>query len=134
MKTSFESIQKTINQFLSKQKMDLKKIDFVVGVSRGGLIPAALIATAIDKPLVAIYIDRQNKVFLDRGAWIKGKRILLVDDIIRTGLTFKKVLSLLKQHKPKSIKSFTLYKIESAEINPTWTNSVAANNIMPWDL
>lgn len=133
MKISFQAIQKDIDRFLRKQRENLNEIDFVVGISRGGLIPAALIATAIDKPLVAAYIDRQDRVYLDRGEWIKGKRILLVDDIVRTGKTFKKMLNLLKRYKLESVQSFTPYCLKGASVQPTWTRIVLEDRIMPWD-
>jgi len=128
-----ESIQKQISQFLRVYGVELRQIDFVVGVSRGGLIPAAIIATALDKPLVSVYIDQQDHVYLDRGEWIIGKRVLLVDDIIRTGSTFKKMLDLLKQHKPKSVRSFTLYCLNGAVVKPTWTRLTKRDRVMPWD-
>ena len=46
---------------------ELKEADFIIGVSRGGLIPAALIATYLNKPLIAAYIDKQDNVYFDRG-------------------------------------------------------------------
>ena len=134
MKISLTAVQKIIHQFLNEQKKELEHIDFVIGVSRGGLIPAVLIATAIDKPLVSAYIDRQDRVYLDRSPWIKNKRLLLVDDIVRTGSTFKKIITLLKRYKPKTIQSFTLYGLQNAAIQPTWTHLVATDRSMPWDI
>ncbi len=133
MKTSFLSVRKLLSRFLREKHRELSQIDFIVGVSRGGLIPAALIATSLDKPLVAAYIDREDRVYLDRGAWLAGKRALLVDDIIRTGKTFEKMLGLLARAKPKSIQSFTLYCLQSASVKPTWTQMVEQNLVMPWD-
>ncbi|MBI5794396.1 phosphoribosyltransferase [Candidatus Uhrbacteria bacterium] len=133
MKTSLQAVQKRIDQFLHHQRRELEKIDFVVGVSRGGLIPATLIATAIDKPLLAVYIDRQDRVYIDRPEWISGKRLLLVDDIVRTGSTLKKMLALLEQCKPTSILSFTLCCLKDASVRPTWTKMILKDRSMPWD-
>lgn len=133
MNTSMKSVQSLIAAFLRAHRAELKRIDFVVGVSRGGLIPAAFIATAIDKPLTSVYIDRQDRVYLDRGAWLRGKRVLLVDDIVRTGKTFKKMLALLARQKPSSIKSFTLFCLSTATIQPTWTTLTSRDRTLPWD-
>jgi hypoxanthine phosphoribosyltransferase len=133
MKMSMKSVQTRIRQFLRAHPRELREMDVVVGVSRGGLIPAALIATAIDKPLVSVYIDRRDRVFVDRGAWIRRKHILLVDDMVRTGKTFTKMLALLKRHKPASIKSFTLSCLQAAHARPTWTIITDRDQRMPWD-
>ena len=134
MKTTLAAVQSSISQFLRAHKRELAGIDFVVGVSRGGLIPAALIATAMDKPLVTAYIDRQDNVYLDRADWIKRKRLLLVDDIVRTGSTFAKMHAMLERHDPKSIQSFTLFCLRGASIRPTWSHMVAKDRVMPWDM
>lgn len=133
MNMDCKTMRAMVNRFVAAHKADLSKIDFVVGVSRGGLVPAAFIATVIDKPLVAAYIDRQDRAYLDRTAWIKNKRLLLVDDIVRTGSTFEKISALLKRRGAKSIKSFTLFCLRSAAVRPTWTKLVAENRVMPWD-
>jgi adenine/guanine phosphoribosyltransferase-like PRPP-binding protein len=133
MKTDCKTVKKNIDRFLRQHKSDLRNIDVVVGVSRGGLIPAVFIATAIDKPLVTVYIDREDRVYLDRAAWIKSKRVLLVDDIVRTGSTFKKMLALLKRHHPKSLKSFTLFCLRAAHARPTWTTMISTDRLLPWD-
>lgn len=132
-KTTLVSVQRMVQRFVSEQQDNLKKIEFVVGISRGGLIPAALIATQLDKPLVSVYIDRHDRVYIDRGEWIKDKRVLLVDDIVRTGSTFEKMIALLKLQKPKSIKSFTLFCLKNASVVPTWTRLVTRDQTMPWD-
>lgn len=133
MNVTLATVQRNTQCFLRAHRHDLAAIDFVIGVSRGGLIPAVLIATALDKPLVAAYIDRQDRVYLDRSTWLRGKRLLLVDDIIRTGNTFKKMHVLLNRSRPKSIVSFTLYCLKDASVFPTWTRRIASDCAMPWD-
>lgn len=134
MNTSWESMLEQVKNFIHEHRDDLAEIEFVVGISRGGLIPAAIIATAIDKPLISAYIDRQDQVYFDRGEWIVGKRILLVDDIVRTGKTFQKILQLIQLSKPTSIQSYTLFCLKDASIQPTWTETVAEDRMMPWDV
>lgn len=133
MNVSMPTVQSLLDTFVQKHRRKLQTIDFVVGVSRGGLIPAALIATRIDKPLVTAYIDRQDRVYLDRGSWLRGKQVLLVDDIIRTGKTFKKIQTLVSRQKPASIQSFTLFCLFNASIVPTWTTMTKQDNRFPWD-
>ena len=126
-------VQSVIAAFIHAHSTELAKVDFVVGISRGGLVPSALIATKLDKPLVAAYIDRQDRVYLDRGAWLKGKHILIVDDIVRTGKTFKKIEALVARHNPSSIQSFTLFCMVSSIVRPTWTTLTKTDRSFPWD-
>lgn len=129
----FAEVQKLVERFVRAHAGPLRTVDFVVGVSRGGLIPAALIATRIDKPLVAVYIDQKDRVYLDRKGWLRGKRVLLVDDIVRTGATLGKMVALLKKSGVREIKSFTLFCLRGARVRPTWTTLISRDQKMPWD-
>lgn len=117
-----EQIIKVVNGYIDVNKIFIiNKIDFIVGVSRGGLIPAAWLATRVDKPLITVYIDRKDNVYLDRINWIKNKRVLLIDDVIRSGKTSKKIIDLLMKLGIKSIDTFFVYKDKNNEL------------ILPWD-
>ena len=126
-------VQTLIKRFIRAHPELPRTIDFIVGVSRGGLIPAALIATRLDKPLIAIYIDRHDRVYLDRQEWLRGKRVLLVDDIVRSGATLGKMLALLKKSGVREVKTFTLFCLRGARVRPTWTTLVTRDKKMPWD-
>ena len=129
----FSDVSNLVERFTHTQAGPLGSVDFVIGVSRGGLIPAALIATRLNKPLVAAYIDKKDRVYLDRKEWLRGKRVLLVDDIVRTGKTFSKMRALLKKFGVREIKSFTLFCLRSARVRPTWTTLTTRDKKMPWD-
>ena len=108
-----------MNEEILKAEAVETKADVIVGISRGGLIPAAIIAMKNDKPLVAIYIDKNDIMYLDRFQWIEGKHILLVDDIIRTGKTIIAAKQHLMRYGAERIDTFTLYDTR--------------NRVMPWD-
>lgn len=70
------------------------KPDYVVGITRGGLIPATLISHYLDVPLHALHIsfrdgvsDSETNCWMSEDAF-NGKNILVVDDINDTGRTF----------------------------------------------
>lgn len=69
--------------------------DAVVGIARGGLIPATMAATTLALPLASIAFARGP----DRVAWIgapaAGQRVLLVDDGCSTGRTMASVRTAL---------------------------------------
>src|SRR3990167_4686644 len=119
----------TINSVVTKARQlvsangRFEDIDFVVGMSRGGLIPAALIATEINKPLVAIYINKKDEIFFDREEWIVGKNILFVDDVCRTGSTLELAIKCLKKCSAAKITTLTLFDVLS--INKTTSPDIA---------
>lgn len=125
-------IRKKVDSFVSKNR-ELKGFDVVVGISRGGLIPAALVAMHLDKPLVSVYIDRQDRTYLDRSAWIRGQRVLLIDDIVRTGKTLEKMVKLLNRAGAREVKTFTLYCLRKAAVHPDWTTTISKDKKMPWE-
>ena len=69
--------------------------DAVVGIARGGLIPATMAATTLALPLASIAFERGP----DRVNWIgppaSGRRILLVDDGCSSGRTMGSVRTAL---------------------------------------
>lgn len=77
--------------------------DVIVGIARGGLVPATMLSHYLGKPLMVInYSLRDNKVSQvsevnDLIQNIKaGKNILLVDDICDSGETLAKILNEVK--------------------------------------
>ncbi len=134
----FGEVEKMVGEFVEDNREFLEKIDFVVGMSRGGLVPAALLAARIDKPLVAAYINKNDVIFFDRAKWINDKNILAVDDVIRSG----KTLWLLKNHlqkycQPKNISFLALYRVKSLQNENYRIQSFAweinEDVVFPWD-
>lgn len=114
----------------------LKTVDFVVGISRGGLVPAALVATRINKPLVAMYIDKQDNMYIDRTDWLDGKNILLVDDVCRTGKTLSLAVKLLEEKAhPSKVTTMTVYDEDcnGKVYTPSYSFRMHKEVIMPWD-
>jgi hypoxanthine phosphoribosyltransferase len=137
-KVAFGEIEEVIDEFVDKNREFLDKIEVVIGVSRGGLVPAALLAAKVDKPLAAAYINKQDEIFFDRGEWIAGKNVLAVDDIIRSG----KTLWLVKNHlekccRPKSISFFALFKVKSLQNEDyriqSFSREIDEDVVFPWD-
>ena len=77
--------------------------DIIVGIARGGLVPATMLSHYLEKPLMVInYSLRDNKVTQasevnDMTRKIKeGLSVLLVDDICDSGDTLRKVADEVK--------------------------------------
>lgn len=106
---SFEKIIRKIT------KVDFPKMDFVIGIGQGGMVPAALVACQLNKPLDIIqinYRDEKNQPRHREPKLLKKflvpngvRRILLVDDVSVTGATLNAAKALLKEY---HVKTFVL--------------------------
>ena len=123
-----------VENLINRVNLENNDFDFVVGISRGGLIPAALLATKLNKPLASTYIDKQNNVYLDRKDWVFNKKVLLVDDICRSGTTLKLMKSFLEKSGVTDIKTLTLYCLPHSQFQPDFVLGKTNENIcFPWD-
>ncbi len=132
-KIAYAEIAEIIENMLQKSGRVLENIEFVVGVSRGGLFPAMVIATKMIRPLVIAYIDKQDNVYLDRAEWIRGKKVLLVDDIVRTGKTMSKIKKLLLETGASSVATVVAYYLAGAEHVPDYGEMIDGDIEFPWD-
>lgn len=133
---NLNQIQKLVNKQIEKNSEFFNNVDFIVGMSRGGLMPAVLVATKLNKPLVTIYIDKQDNIFFDRTEWIKDKKVLIVDDIIRSGSTMTLATNHLLQYLPKeNLFVFTLFSLKQLSDYPFNIMSIPVENdvTFPWD-
>lgn len=90
----------------------------VVGLLRGSFIFMADLVRKIHYPLIVDFMAVSSygdgtvssgdvKIVMDLDESIEGKHVLLVEDIIDTGATFQKVIRMLNNRKPQSLKVCT---------------------------
>jgi len=74
------------------------QVDFVVSPAVGGIIPGY--ETARHLPSRAIFVERENGVFALRRGFVipEGARIVMVEDIVTTGLSSRECLAALRAH------------------------------------
>lgn len=91
-------IEKSWEEFYERlDKIEFGGYDLIVAVARGGIIPAGFIQQKLNVPMKIIQINYRDDTHTPRyeGAKlletenfnISGKRILLVDDVSKTGKT-----------------------------------------------
>lgn len=61
--------------------------DYIVGIARGGLVPATKLSHYLDIPMYALNKEEHN-LWIPEDA-LEGKNILIIDDINDTGTTIR---------------------------------------------
>ena len=100
-KKSLKEVRYKIDKIVFKEEFDL-----VVGVARGGIIPGFLLARRLKVELGIIWLkyrDDDNKIVYKKPKLMseikcefKDKKLLRVDDVSRTGATFKAAKGFLR--------------------------------------
>ena len=108
---------------------DLNDFDFIVAISRGGMIPAFLIARItdirnIDTFICQSYDDNHQKLdlvhFPKNYSHLRNQRVLVIDELVESGDTLKLAVTELKKSFPKSIETLVVFRKESTNFEPTW--------------
>ncbi len=106
------------------------KPGLVIGIARGGLVPARVVCDfLLQKDLAAIKVEHwgiaatlgKAKLKYPLPVNISGKSILVVDDVADTGDTFSVIMDYLKEKNPSEVKTAVLhYKTCSTYVPDYW--------------
>jgi hypoxanthine phosphoribosyltransferase len=104
--------------------------DIIVAIGRGGLVPGRIISDFLHiKDLTAIKVehwgiaatpDEKAVIRFPLNADIKGKRVLLVDDITDTGDTLRVTLEYLRGFRPQEVRTAVLIHKTTSEVVPDY--------------
>lgn len=119
------------------------KADVIVGISRGGLLPARILSDLLDNPHLAnikvefyVDIDQTKEVPVITqpvSVSVKDKRVLIVDDITDSGQSFRLVWETLAQEAAE-VKTVTLYHKPWSCFTPDiYARETEAWVIFPWE-
>ncbi len=142
-----EMLTKNILSQLREQKIT---IDTLAPVIRGGVPLAMLLASnmnGVDIATIHLKRSKKNKINSEFGdpvfkgitnkESITNKNILLLEDVIDTGLTLKESIKHLEKLQPKNIYIATLYNFKKGN---TFDNVIAGKNmdnhfwiVFPWE-
>lgn len=85
-----------LHSIIRQMHLDNFKPDYIIGLARGGLIPATYLSHYLDIPMHTLHVSLRDHRFLESKSFMSidaynGKHILVVDDINDTGATLEHV-------------------------------------------
>jgi uncharacterized protein len=90
---TWQDVERQTQEILRQLQYDAWRPDYVVGLTRGGLVPANLISQYLAVPMECLKVSlRDDNVQPESNLWMaedayNGKKILIVDDINDLGAT-----------------------------------------------
>ncbi|WP_037570704.1 phosphoribosyltransferase [Spirochaeta cellobiosiphila] len=118
---TYNQIHKTVATLADKIKSTDFQTDVIVAIGSGGYIPSRMLKTFIKKPILTVgiaYYDVDNNPMDEphKIQWIdevekklKGKRILLIDEVDDTRVTLEYCIKELLRHEPEEIAVMVLH-------------------------
>ncbi len=113
------------------------KPDYIVGIVRGGLIPARILSKLLKvKPMFCLNVEKKDgerTVCSNAEFPLKNKKILLVEDMLETGKSLIVAKKWLKE-KEAEVKTTSLYIMPVSECKPDFYLKEVQEVIkFPWD-
>ena len=119
-----------------------RTFDLIIGIARGGIPVAMVIADQLGvqidfinvKSYTGVATRGKPRIISTLTEDVKGKRVLVVDDLIDEGDTMRTVLAYLKPRKPKSLSTAVLFKKPWSKHEPDYFLEVLDKWVVfPWE-
>ena len=132
-----------ISEFIHYNASEIGKVDNIVGITRGGLMPAQELSHLMNIPMVAVQYSSKNgagdnKNHINALPDIDGKSILLVDDICDSGHTLKELHEIYESRGYKVFSAVIYYKTQNDPVYKpdVWAVNISQNFgwvVYPWE-
>ncbi|RLI00574.1 phosphoribosyltransferase [Candidatus Bathyarchaeota archaeon] len=141
---TWDEIYEMLLRLAEKIQRDNFHPDLIIGVCRGGWPPARVISDLLGNPKLAnisveFYVDvaeTKNKPVLTQSvtAPVKGKKVLILDDVADTGKTLKLVKKHLLDRGAEEVKIATIYYKPWSIVVPDYYEKETKRWIVfPWE-
>jgi hypoxanthine phosphoribosyltransferase len=145
---SWQDINKDCNKL--RRQLKNQPIELIVAITKGGLIPAVILANSYPKTphIITLQLEetriskagykaRKVRLISPLNLYpIKNKHLLIVDDVSDTGSTLKKAYQLVKRRRPKSITTAALHYKPRTCLKPDFFARKVPNStwiVYPWE-
>ena len=141
---TWDHIYEMLLSLAEKIQEDNFKPDVIVGVSRGGWPPARVMSDLLENPEIAnvkaeFYLEvartkEQPVITQPVSVSVRGKRVLVMDDVADTGKSLRLVQRHLKEKGATEVKIATIYyKPWSVVIPDYYERATSSWIVFPWE-
>ena len=141
---SWEQIYEELLRLANRIRENNFKADVIVSVSRGGWPPARIMSDLLENPELAnVKAEFYLGVTKTKGdpvitqpvsTSVKGKKVLIVDEVADTGKSLRLVKSHLEEHGATEVKIMTIYYKPWSIVVPDWYAKKTSRWIVfPWE-
>ncbi len=129
-------------ELVEKIRPSSHNIELVVGIARGGIPVAMVISDELNldidivnvKSYEGIASRRPPRIISTLTESIKGKEVLLVDDLVDEGATMQIVVKHLRKGRPKSLRTAVLFKKPWSKFEPDfYLETLEEWVVFPWE-
>jgi hypoxanthine phosphoribosyltransferase len=142
---TWNQIYDMLIELADKVRANCFKPDMLIGISRGGCLPARVLSDLLENPYIAsvgveFYIgvyetNREPVLTQPLSVSVFDKKILLVDDVVDTGKSAMLIKAHLDCEGAKEIRLFTLYYKPWSIVKPDFYSKETSDWIVfPWEI
>ena len=139
---SWEDYGRLVSSISEQIKANNEKFDLVIGIARGGIPVAMVIADQLGvkidiinvKSYTGIAERSRPRIISTLTEEVRGKKLLLVDDLVDYGDTMKTVASFLGKQKPSTMTTAVLFVKPWSKFKPDFYLEVVGDWVVfPWE-
>ncbi len=131
----WETYLQLISQLISQ--LEPEKFTCLIGIGRGGLIPATIISHRLNIPMGCIFVesydDKNNKikpvVSSLSSNHLNLEKVIIVDDICDSGETLVIIKNFFKKEYKQNIQTSTIFLSKRSQIQPDYYIQELDDNI-----
>lgn len=142
---SWQKVHDMLMKTAHKIRFDNFKPDLIVGVCRGGWLPARVLSDLLGVSRMAsvtvefysgvVQRRRSPRITQPLTVHVKGKKLLIVDDVADTGKSLRLVRSHLIESDPKEIRLTTMYRKPWSILTPDYyEKETSCWVVFPWEI
>lgn len=144
---TYQDIEALVKRLITEIEASGWEPEIVVGVARGGLLPAVMLSHHFDCPMQPLVWSRNRPGEQESNCWLSedasaGKHTLIIDDIVDTGATIEEIMNdwdltvVANIDWGKTVKVGCLQKRDTSKYDPAYVGELITNTqwqVYPWE-